>query len=783
MTRSPSQLARRRGPLSTARLAAALAACGLLAAAPPAAADPPRVALEPIAEVIARGIDAGTFPGAVVVVGHAGRVVYRQAFGRRSLASPAAPMTVDTIFDLASLTKPIATATAIMQLVEEGRLGLDDPVANYWPEFSAHGKGRISVRDLLTHFSGLRPDLDLSRPWSGYETAIGLVVAERPIAPRGTAFRYSDVGFLALGELVRRISGLPLDEYCAQRIFAPLRMTETGFLPPAALRARAAATAYRGRVLRGQVHDPTAARAGGVAGHAGLFSSADDLARFAEMLLRGGSLEGTRILAAETVSGMTTPQTPPGREVLRGLGWDIDSPYAVRGDRFPLGSFGHTGFTGTSLWIDPSSRTYLILLSASVQGQASGRAGIGQLRNELASLVAAALATDSSGVTARVHAPPRATSVRSGLEVLAAHDFAPLRGLRIGLITNHSGIDSDGRRSIDLLRRAPGVELAAVFSPEHGLRGDADGAVASGTEPSSGLPLFSLYGTVTRPTDAMLEGLDALVFDIQDAGARFYTYITTLGYALEAAARNGLAFYVLDRPDPIGAEQVQGPLLDPGLESFTGYFSLPVRPGMTVGELARLFDAEKGLRARLTVIPMAGYRRELWYDETGLAWVDPSPNLRSLTAATLYPGIALVEGADVSVGRGTATPFELIGAPWLDGEALAAYLAGRRIPGVRFEAVEFTPRDGRHRNRRCRGVRIVLEDRRVLDSPALGVEVIGALWRLHADHFEIDRTLPLVGSRAVLEAIRHGQDPRAIARTWQEPLARFRRLREKYLLY
>jgi uncharacterized protein YbbC (DUF1343 family) len=748
----------------------------LLLAAPAAAPDSTESALAPIAELVSHDVAAGTLPGAVVVVGHEGRVVYRKAFGRRSSTPPSRSMTSDTIFDLASLTKPIATATAVMQLVEEGRLGLDDPVAKYWPQFAAHGKARITVRDLLTHFSGLRPDLDLSRDWSGYGTAMQLVAAERPTSPRGAMFRYSDVGFLALGELVRRVSGLPLDAYCARRIFAPLGMTETRFRPPSALKARIAPTADgRGEELRGRVHDPTAARAGGVAGHAGLFSTADDLARFAEMLLEGGALDGARILQPDTVKRMTTSQTPQGQPVLRGLGWDIDSPYSARGDGFPVGSFGHTGFTGTSVWIDPSSRTYVVLLANSVQP--SGRTAVRTLRSEVATAVARAF-----GVV-RATEPPSRASVRSGLEVLRASDFAPLRGLRIGLITNHSGVTSDGRRSVDLLRQAPGVELVAVFSPEHGLNGDADEKVASGTEPSSGVPLYSLYGSVTRPTDAMLEGLDALVFDVQDAGARFYTYISTLGYALEAAARKGLGFYVLDRPDPIGADRVGGPLLDPGRESFTAYFSLPVRHGMTIGELARLFNGEKGLGAKLTVIPMAGYARGMWYDETGLPWIDPSPNLRTLTEATLYPGVALAEGANVSVGRGTETPFELLGAPWIDGKALAAYLAGRGIPGVRFEAREFTPRDDRYRDRRCRGVRIILTDRRSLDSPALGVEILGALWRLHGKRFEIDRTLGMVGSRAVLDAIRQGQDPRAIAAAWREPLARFELVREKYLLY
>jgi uncharacterized protein YbbC (DUF1343 family)/CubicO group peptidase (beta-lactamase class C family) len=757
----------------------------VLAKTAPAATDFLGDAFDPVAQVVTRHIRAGALSGAVVLVGHEDRVVYRRAFGHRTPGAHVERMTTDTIFDLASLTKPIATATAVLQLVENEKLGLDDPIAKHWPGFGTHGKERITVRDLLTHHSGLRADLDLSRPWSGYSTALKLVAAEQPLAPPGTRFVYSDVGFLALGELVRRVSGLPLDEYCAHWIFGPLGMKETAFRPPLTWRGRIAPTSYP-RGARGEVHDPTAARAAGVAGHAGLFSTADDLARFSRMMLDGGALEGRRILASETVRLMTSPQTPPGQRVIRGLGWDIDSPYSVRGDLFPVGSYGHTGFTGTSVWIDAASRTYLVVLAANADP--SAKAGIRSLRNELATIVARAVGTartSSQGPSPRNPSSPAPgePSVRSGIDVLRSRNFAPVRGQRIGLVTNHSGMDSRGRRTIDVLQRAVGIDLVAILSPEHGLNGDRDGKVPSSSDPASGLPVYSLYGDVKRPSDSMLKGLDALVFDVQDAGARFYTYITTLGYVLEAAARRDLGVYVLDRPNPIGAERIQGPLLDPGLESFTGYFPLPVQHGMTVGELARLFNREKQIGARLTVIPMQGYRRSMWYDETGLPWVHPSPNLRSLTGALLYPGVALMEGANVSVGRGTDTPFELVGAPWVDGKRLAAYLDGRRIPGVSFAPAMFIPRDSTYRDQKCQGIRIFLTDRQALDAPALGIEIIGALWRHHADRFALARTLPLVGSRAVLESIRQGRDPRAIADEWGESLAEFRRLREQYLVY
>jgi len=328
-----------------------------------------------------------------------------------------------------------------------------------------------------------------------------------------------------------------------------------------------------------------------------------------------------------------------------------------------------------------------------------------------------------------------------------------------------------------------GVTLAAVFSPEHGLDGVLDRKVASGVDARTALPVYSLYGEVMRPTPAMLRGLDALVFDVQDAGVRFYTYISTMAYAMEAAAAAGLDFYVLDRPNPIGAERVQGPLLDNDLRSFTGYFPLPVRYGMTAGELAQLFNRENHIGAKLHVIAMQGYRRGDWYDQTGLRWINPSPNLRSLTETILYPGVAMVEGANVSVGRGTATPFELMGAPWIDAAQLADYLNARQIAGVRFSPASFTPDENRYVGKLCHGVRIALEDRDTLDSPALGIELAAALHRLYPRDFKLAGTLGMIGSRRVLQAIEQDRDPRDIAALWQDALRDFETRRARYLLY
>ncbi len=349
--------------------------------------------LAPIAGIVEEAIRSGKTPGAVVLIGNQGKVVYRHAFGHRAIKPEELPMTVDTIFDLGSLTKVIATTPAVMQLFEKEKLRLEDPVAKYWPEFKAKGKKSITVRELLTHYSGLRPDLDVSK-WLGYPVVLRKIVKERPVFPPGTRFVYSDINFMILGELVHRLSGQPLDVYCTEHVFKPLGMKDTGFRPSPGLRARIAPTQYKnrrsGKMLWGEVHDPAAYDMGGVAGHAGLFSTADDLSLFAQMLLDRGSEKGVRILSGLTVEKMTTPQSPPNKMALRGLGWDIDSPFSTnRGDLFPVGSYGHTGFTGTSIWIDPVSQTYIILLTNRLHPDGTGDVRL--LRSEIATFVAAAL--------------------------------------------------------------------------------------------------------------------------------------------------------------------------------------------------------------------------------------------------------------------------------------------------------------------------------------------------------------------------------------------------------
>jgi len=750
-------------------------------------------------QVIEKAIQERQIPGAVLLVSHQGKILHRKAYGQRSLAPRREAMTVDTIFDCASLTKVVATASSILLLVEEGKVRLNDPLTEHVREF-AGGTSPITVRQLLTHFSGLRPDVDLKPAWSGYSTGVRLACAEKPVAPPGSRFLYSDINYILLGEIVRRVSGQALPEFARRRLFQPLQMKRTMFTPPAGLRRSIAPTErIDGVVLRGVVHDPTARYMGGVAGHAGLFSTVDDLSRFAQMMLGQGRLGTARIFSPLTVEKMTSPQTPPNQPILRGLGWDIDSPFSSnRGELLPVGSFGHTGFTGTSLWIDPFTKTYVILLANSVHPTV--RSTISGLRARVATAVAAALDEVPGDLIARAglrltgynevmaaarREVDRNGNVLTGLDVLARDQFRPLQGRRVGLITNHTGIDRHRRRNIDLFLAA-GIRLEAIFSPEHGLDGKADQEdLPHQVDEKSGVRIFSLYQQDRRrPSPEMLRELDALVFDIQDIGARFYTYITTMAYAMEEAARHKIPFYLLDRPNPINGVAVEGPLLDPEHHSFVGYFPLPVRHGLTTGELARLFNAENKIGVQLEVIPMREWRRGDWFDATGLPWTNPSPNMRTFWEALLYPGVAMLEGlANFSVGRGTDTPFEIVGADWVDGVALADYLNRREIPGVRFYPVERVPAASRLAQRRVEGVQILVTDRNRINSTEVGLEIAAALIKLFPGNLDLSQTARLIGSQATLDALMAGEDPRRIQESWQEGLEQFRRLRSKYLLY
>ena len=943
----------------------------------------------PISTLLNAAVATHRPPGAVVLIGHNNHIVFEQAYGDRKLAnepgldgkpSRAEPMTEDTIFDMASLSKCLSTATAIMQLYEAGKItSFDDAVAKYLPAFNANHdptRALVTLRMLLTHTSGEAPDVDLKTPWglASPNKAEGLHLAlTTPLksAP-GDHFEYSDINFILLGDIVETLSGEPLDVYAQKHIFKPLGMTDTRYLPMDQMCGvvgvanwghgkhaggeaivnpcgpnvweqqkwlpRIAPEAHDNEgtpatnpdydhLLRGTVHDPTTRRMGGVAGHAGVFSTAHDVSVYASALLEKLLHNtGPFPLKQSTLQLMTSPQQPghtphdlsaanaaqaaaiangdkpaaPGLgphypairgHDIHGLGWDIDTAFSKpRGLLFPIGSFGHTGFTGTSLWMDPYSDTYVILLANAIHPR--GNPPLSNLRGQIATATAKALglaeiayqpkdcdgkplgepvtveqaamterycrtsgatdcpgvqvcatsstlatmpstapsadlsatqlngdrprssapatnrypeASDSSLIAAQEQglqplrrAPPDTAHTHTGIDVLESTHFAALAKLHtIALLTNQTGLDAHGARTIDILNALPTPKLTTLFSPEHGIFGAQDSThITAETDPATHLHVISLYGPTDadkRPTHDQLKSLDAVVIDLQDVGVRFYTYETVTAYFLEAAAREQTGFHhnleiiLLDRPNPIGGLQVQGPVSDPDLTSYIDYMPLPVRHGLTLGELCRYIIATKHLATHLTVIPMQHWSRSEYFDQTNLTWTNPSPNLRSLSAATLYPALGFLDYTPLSVGRGTFTPFELFAAAWLDAPEVAAALTGRQIHGATFAAITTTvAEDANHypfHGQTIPAVRITVTDRNALDSSELGIEILSALHRLAPARFQLDKTIRLLGSRSTLSALQRGDDPRSIASSWTAALEQFKSATTPYLLY
>jgi uncharacterized protein YbbC (DUF1343 family)/CubicO group peptidase (beta-lactamase class C family) len=721
------------------------------------------------------GIARGDLPGAVVAVLHNNDVVFRKAFGLRAKLPAAEPMTVDTIFDLASLTKPVATATSIWTLIEAGQLKLNEKVGVYWPEFAVNGKEQITLAHLLLHTSGLIADNPLADYADGPAKAIDRICSLKPLARPGEWFIYSDVNYIVLGELVQRITSKRLEAYAREKIFVPLEMRETTFCPRAEWQSRIAPTERRdGKWLRGVVHDPRAHLLGGVAGHAGLFSTADDLGKYARMILAGGTLSGKQILLRENVAAMTATQRVPTGQ--RTYGWDVKTAYSSnRGEH--LAGFGHTGFTGTSLWIDPNSNTAVIFLSNAVHPDGQGK--VKALRGRVATLAAEALAINKAN---RLQ-PVGFEGASTGIDVLKRDGFAKLRGKRIGLVSNHTGRDCQGNATVDLFHKAEGVSLVALFSPEHGVRGALDENVKDGIDEATGLPIYSLYGPRRKPTPDLLKGIDTIIYDIQDIGCRFYTYISTLGYVMEACAENKIRLIVLDRPNPIGGLIVEGPIADAGRSSFVAYHPIPIRHGMTVGELARMFKVERKLTLDLDVVKCEDWKRADFFDRTLLPWVNPSPNMRSLTQAILYPGIGLLETTNLSVGRGTDTPFEWIGAPWLDGRKVAVELLKHDLPGLAFVPINRTPTASTHANKSCGGVQIFITDRAKVEPVRLGLTIIDDLRRLYPNDWDPKNLDTLLIHKSTFDRVMAGQPVSQLATEWSIDAAAFHERRRPYLLY
>lgn len=739
-----------------------------------------------IDQVVQEGLDNQRMPGCVIAVGRHGKLVFLKAYGNRQTVPEPLPMTVDTVFDMASITKPVATATSVMMLVEQGKLRLRDRVSDYFADFAENGKQDITLTQLLIHQGGLIPDNAIGDYDHGTEEAWRRILALPTHVEPGTKFVYTDVGFIVLGELIRHASGLDVHQFSQQHLFGPLGMTETRYLPNEALKARCAPTEQRDdRWIQGEVHDPRAFRLEGIAGHAGMFSTAEDLAVYAQMMLQGGSYGGVRILSPATVALMTQAYQVDERNV-RGLGWDKLSVYSSnRGENFSPSAFGHGGFTGTVLWIDPELDLFFIFLSNRVHPD--GKGNVNSLAGRIATIVGGAIDPnlgDATDATDRSTFQRSLPAVQTGLDCLQADGFELLRGQRVGLITNHTGINRQGVSNIALLDADPNVQLVALFSPEHGIAGKLDvEKIGDSQDDATGLKVFSLYGESRQPSSEQLAEIDTLVFDIQDIGTRFYTYISTMGLAMEAAETHGKRFVVLDRPNVIDGRTVAGPVLDAGQESFVGFHTLPVRHGMTAGELATMFQRERYPELDLHIVRVQNWDRDWYFDQTGLPWVDPSPNMRNVNQAILYPGIGLLETTNVSVGRGTDTPFERFGAPWINANDLAATLNRAALPGVRFTPIRFTPDSSVFANESCQGVQILITDRDAVDPLSVGFEIASTLRRMYPTEWQHARYRRLLADAAVWDAVDGARGRHEIMALYREELQSFLERRAACLLY
>ena len=769
-----------------------------------------------IDSLVSAGIADGAAPGVAVAVGRHGRVAYMRGYGRIDTVSSAPAVTDSTRFDMASLTKVVATTTAAMILEEEGLLNIDRPVRAYLPELNAPDKATITVRNLLAHNGGFRSGAPLWRDPRGAGAFLQAMNESQLFYAPGDSTIYSDWDLIMVGAIVERITGQRLDAFLEQRVWKPLGMRETGFNPLASgpLPAGAACivtastthpllsqiaateidTLYRKRQVHGIVHDENACALGGVAGHAGLFSSARDLAVFASMMLNGGSYNGVRILKPQTIARWTARQSA---KYSRALGWDTPAPGSSSGRFFSPRSFGHTGFTGTSIWMDPEKGIYVVLLTNRVNPT---RANMKHepLRRALADAVQQAVV--DAPVTEWLPRPEGQSVITPGADRLFGSFEHLIRGKRVALVSNHSGILKDGTHLADALHRHPDVTLRALFGMEYNIRSNDYSVARDGEQsidPQTGVVKYNLYGEHHKPAPHMLDSVDVVVFDIQEVGTRFYEHINILGFVMEAAAEKNIDVVVLDRPNPLTGIKVDGFVTDPEfLYRFGSYAQVPVIHGMTMGELGRFYNGEKllrgGVQANLFVVPMLGWRRSMWYEDTGLPWRKPSPNLLTPASLLAYAGTCIFEALNLSEGRGTDHPFEYIGAPWLDNTAAVAMLNDLKLRGVTFEAVEFVPEQKPFHGRppemageRVKGIALRVTDPKAFEPYKAGVAILWAVHRLHPEKLVWNDAVleRLTATRRLKTMILAGRTPSEIFDAWRDEVAAYRVRSRPYHMY
>ncbi|HOE65393.1 MAG TPA: DUF1343 domain-containing protein [Candidatus Hydrogenedentes bacterium] len=718
-------------------------------------------------EALERALQEARAPGAAAYVGNRSETIFYEAMGHRALEPSALPTQKETLYDLASMTKAVATATAVMLLCEDGAIDLDQPVNEIVPIPAFR---RFTVRRLLTHTSGLTVGRPLYKTASTLNEMLQVYAAmDLEYAP-GSRRRYSDAGFMILGKVVELAAHDSLDAFCRKRIFDPLGMDHTTFNPPAAWAEQCAATErcpWRKKIMQGQVHDENAYAAGGVAGHAGLFSTAEDLARFCRAWMNGNIVKEKTYTEALRVGQV--PVYP-----WQGLGWDLDPWRDTTMGYLPSRrAFGHVGWTGTSLWADAETGLFAILLSNTCHPSRAARDNE-TLRRVFYDAVAKAFY-------------PGRSNAHTGLDRLVRDGFKPVRGKRIALLTNLAAVDQLGRPALDALRLDETVRLQRVFTPEHGLRGHAEAGETVLSEKGA-VPIISLYGGKDRPTHSELQDLDAVLVDLPDIGARYYTYLATMRACLEACADAGAPVLVLDRPNPIGGAILEGPMPQ-RTDSPVCSAEVPVRHGMTLGELARFLEAGplRGKGLTLDVMAVDGWPRALLFEACSLPWSAPSPNMPTPETALAYVGACLFEGTNLNEGRGTDTPFQLIGAPWLDAGGTIAEIAPEETAGCALEATVYTPRSiagkaakPRHRDKECRGIRLRVTDPSAFRPFTTALALIVAIRKRHAGDFAWQPLFDkLAGSDDLRRRIEAGETASSIVARYADALQAFDAARPK----
>ena len=719
---------------------------------------------ETLSEGLRKAVQDAKCPGAVAYVGDHDNVLLHEAVGFCEITPEKRPSTVATPYDLASLTKVIATTTSVMLLHEENRIDLDRPVSNYLPIPAFE---RFTIRQCLQHTTGLSVGRPLYKECSSLNEMLQRYAEDTLSWTPGTHRRYSDVEFMILGKVVELVAQEPLDAFCQRRIFKPLEMTRTGFNPPPEWRAECAATekcAWRGRVMRGEVHDENAYAVGGVSGHAGLFSTAEDLARFSRALLQGKLLKPATLEIMRRIGQL--PFYP-----WQGLGWKLD-PWASGSEGYlpSRGAIGHTGWTGTSIWIDFETERFAILLANTCHPSRTQR-DTDTLRSLFHDTVARTVY-------------PRHNNTHTGLDRLIKEEFASVSNKRIALLANHASCDQMGHPILDVLARDSSIAITYVYSPEHGFTLNQEAGETVATKDK----FISLYGDRKAPTQDELKKIDCFVIDLQDVGARYYTYAATMLACLKACCAAKKPVLVLDRPNPVGGSTLEGPIASEfGRDVCWG--PVPIRHGMTFAEIAMFFKANTSEIAdlKLEISDLDGWPCERLFAECSLPWTPPSPNIPTPEIALLYTGMCLFEGTNLNEGRGTDTPFQIIGAPWLDAVAITGELTPEETPGCRLEATTYTPKsipgkssDPRYRDESCQGIRIVISDSVNVRAVTVAIALLRSIYRHHRDAFAWGKSFDLLaGGPSLRTAIESGASTAEIVQTFDAALQAFDQKRPK----